>query len=400
MGRNQNQKKSISLEELGKEHGIEIKVEEKQEDYSKYEPKKYKEKNNSTPKNSNSALFTYPYNFVSLGNKVERAERELGKNSGKIECSLINYTPIFTGGEKSKSGNHTTEQFLEDKNNYIISASTLKGEIRNIIETITHSCIRCKNQEIVPEEFKPCDNLKRLCFACRIFGATVEKADEKGNSAYSGRVYFSDAKLPKVKKIAKEITLKAMGEPRETLRKYYLDKSGRMRGRKFYWHHTNQLENKNNYLKYERVLKGAVKSTTTTVHFLEPLKIFSFKIEFKKLTDIELGMLIYALELEKDLLHKIGRGKALGLGSCKISIDSFELFEENRYNFSSFTPNKKMGNKNIYLEEIKNKYLENNPQLKELRIILNKENKLDFSDGAYVKRNSNKGSMPTLSSYK
>ena len=94
------------------------------------------------------------------------------------------------------------------------------GEIRNIIETITHSCIRCKNLEIVPEEFKPCDNLKRLCFTCRIFGATVEKADVKGNSAYSGRVYFSDAKLPKVKKIAKEITLKVMGEPRETLKKY------------------------------------------------------------------------------------------------------------------------------------------------------------------------------------
>ena len=53
-----------------------------------------------------------------------------------------------------------------------------------------------------------------------------------------------------------------------------------------------------------------------------------------------------------------------------------------------------------WFEEIKNKYLENNPQLKELRIILNKENKLDFSDGAYVKRNSNKGSMPTLLSYK
>lgn len=393
------QKKSFSLDDLAKAHGIERKVEEKKEDYSKYEPKKYKERNNFTPKSSNSTLFTYPFNFVSLGDKVEKEERKLGKNSGKIECSLINYTPIFTGGEKSKSGKHTTEQFLEDKDNYIISASTLKGEIRNIIETITHSCIRCKNEEIVPEEFKPCDNLKRLCFACRLFGTTVEKADENGNSAYSGRVYFSDAKLPKTKVGTSLTPLKPTMTPNEKLKKYYLDKSGRMRGRKFYWHHENLLSNKNNKLPYKR--EGfKPKDSVTIVQLIKSLKTFSFKVEFKKLTDIELGMLIYALELEKDLLHKIGRGKALGLGSCKISIDSFELFEENRYNFSSFTPNRKVENKNIYLEKIKNRYLENNSQVKQLRVILNEKNNLDFSEGAYIKRESNKGNMPEILSYK
>lgn len=384
---------------MAQKNGIERKVEEKKEDYSKYEPKKYKERNNFTPKSSNSTLFTYPFNFVSLGDKVEKEERKLGKNSGKIECSLINYTPIFTGGEKSKSGKHTTEQFLEDKDNYIISASTLKGEIRNIIETITHSCIRCKNEEIVPEEFKPCDNLKRLCFACRLFGTTVEKADENGNSAYSGRVYFSDAKLPKTKVGTSLTPLKPTMTPNEKLKKYYLDKSGRMRGRKFYWHHENLLSNKNNKLPYKR--EGfKPKDSVTIVQLIKSLKTFSFKVEFKNLTDIELGMLIYALELEKNLLHKIGRGKALGLGSCKISIDSFELFEENRYNFSSFTPNRKVEDKNIYLEKIKNRYLENNSQVKQLRVILNEKNNLDFSEGAYIKRESNKGNMPEILSYK
>ena len=390
------QKKSLSLEDFAKVHGIERKVEEKKEDYSKYEPKKYKERNNFTSKSSNSTLFTYPFNFVSLGDKVEKEERKLGKNSGKIECSLINYTPIFTGGEKSKSGKHTTEQFLEDKDNYIISASTLKGEIRNIIETITHSCIRCKNQEIVPEEFKPCDNLKSLCFACRLFGTTVEKADDKGKSAYSGRVYFSDAKLPKIGNPTTETALKPTMSPNEKLKKYYLDKYGRMRGRKFYWHHVNLLSSKNNKSPY----KEDKKTSQTTVHLLKPLKRFSFKVEFKNLTDIELGMLIYGLELEKNLLHKIGRGKALGLGSCKISVDSLELFEENRYNFSLFVSNKKTGDKNIYFEKIKNKYLKNNSQLEQLRVILNEENKLDFSEGAYIERNSNKGSMPEILSYK
>lgn len=69
------QKKSFSLDDLAKAHGIERKVEEKKEDYSKYEPKKYKERNNFTPKSSNSTLFTYPFNFVSLGDKVEKEEK-------------------------------------------------------------------------------------------------------------------------------------------------------------------------------------------------------------------------------------------------------------------------------------------------------------------------------------
>ena len=187
--------------------------------------------------------------------------------------------------------------------------------------------------------------------------------------------------------------------PNEKLKKYYLDKSGRMRGRKFYWHHENLLSNKNNKLPYKR--EGfKPKDSVTIVQLIKSLKTFSFKVEFKNLTDIELGMLIYALELEKNLLHKIGRGKALGLGSCKISIDSFELFEENRYNFSSFTPNRKVENKNIYLEKIKNRYLENNSQVKQLRVILNEKNNLDFSEGAYIKRESNKGNMPEILSYK
>ena len=74
-----------------------------------------------------------------------------------------------------------------------------------------------------------------------------------------------------------------MGEPRETLKKYYLDRFGEIRGRKFYWHHTNQLENKKNYQNYENIIKDRAKPTTTTVHFLKPLKTFSFKVEFKNL---------------------------------------------------------------------------------------------------------------------
>lgn len=370
--------KKISLEELAQENGVEMKVRDEKVDYSTYNPSK----RDKASKQNN--IFTYPYNFVSLGEVVEREERKLGKNSGKLKCILVNYSPIFTGGEKNKSKKHTTELFLEDNLNYIIPASSIKGEIRNIIEAITHSCIRSKSDKI-PNEFKECTNIKKLCFACRLFGATVE------DSAYSGRVFFTDAKLPKSKGKFVKITLKHLMSPNENLKRYYLNTQNKIRGRKFYWHHTDKIK-KSDYSVY----KGESK---LTVNILESMKEFSFEVEFKNLTDIELGMLIYSLELEKELLHKIGRGKALGLGSCKITIKSFELDGENKYDFSSFIPKMKKMDKKIYLDRIEELYLKNNSQMEQLRVILKEKNIFEFGN-AYQKRTTNKGNMPEILDYK
>lgn len=355
-------------------------------------------KNLDIEKNSKKQnCFTYPYNFVSLGN-IEKAERKLGNNSGKIKCTLLNITPIFIGGEKTISNKHSTELFLKNKKNYIIPASSLKGEIRNIIEAITHSCIKSKSE--IPKEFEPCNNSQKLCFACRLFGTIIENASNDSNKlAYSGRIYFSDAKLPISGNPTKKIVLKPLGSPNESLKKYYLDKNNKMRGRKFYWHHEDKINK--NYSEYKKSIEDVrEKPTNSTINILEPLKKFSFEINFKSLTDVELGVLIYALELEKGLLHKIGRGKALGLGSCKITIDSFELFsDKNKYNFLSFNSGILMGNKTLYLNKIENLYLKNNNQLEQLRVILKDKNCLDFKDGAYVKRNFNKGNMPNILDY-
>ena len=96
----------------------------------------------------------YPYNFVSLGdeNKADRHEINKGNFSGKIKCSLKNLTPLFIGGNDDKE--HTLVEEVEEchktKNGeechkvtkYVIPASTIKGELRNIIEVLTRSCIK------------------------------------------------------------------------------------------------------------------------------------------------------------------------------------------------------------------------------------------------------------------
>ena len=178
---------------------------------------------------------SYPYNFVSLGDEKEinkeRQPIEKGENTGKLVCSLINKTPLS----------------IEDTKNIIIPASSLKGEIRNVIEVLTTSCIRVdiKNKSLyekVPENFRTCSNTEEFCFACRLFGSTGN--EEKNENSYKGRVYFSDAVLNvEYKKKIEFIKMKLLLEkPRideeNALEKYYISSDendeNKIRGRKFY----------------------------------------------------------------------------------------------------------------------------------------------------------------------
>ena len=96
----------------------------------------------------------YPYNFVSLGNenKADRHEVNKGNFSGKIKCSLKNLTPLFIDGNEDKERTlveemeecHKTKDGEECHKitKYVIPASTIKGELRNIIEVLTRSCIK------------------------------------------------------------------------------------------------------------------------------------------------------------------------------------------------------------------------------------------------------------------
>lgn len=88
----------------------------------------------------------YPYNFVSLKDKndvIDRGERKLGSNTGKLVCKLVNKTPLFIMGESEQDNKgHTKERFYREKGIPMIPASSLKGAIRNVIDVLTNSVIR------------------------------------------------------------------------------------------------------------------------------------------------------------------------------------------------------------------------------------------------------------------
>lgn len=100
----------------------------------------------------------YPYNFVSLGDKVlNRGKRVIGNNTGTLKCKLRTYSPLFIMGDRLLKNGHSEEYFLKKDNEYLIPSSTLKGEIRTIIDVLTNSAIRNVEVERLEKRLKPRD---------------------------------------------------------------------------------------------------------------------------------------------------------------------------------------------------------------------------------------------------
>ena len=100
------------------------------------------------------------------------------------------------------------------------------------------------------------------------------------------------------------------------------------------------------------------------------------------MTDEELGLLLYAIELEENMLHKIGKAKAFGFGSCKIEIEDIKLdvnVKDKYADFKQVAP-PQLEDKTRYIESFKKAYsYDNSIQKEDLMIIMNLQNKLDFS---------------------
>ena len=168
------------------------------------------------------------------------------------------------------------------------------------------------------------------------------------------RVFFEDAFLldeykNKVEK--KEKFPKILAEPKPTAFQLYLEQDinsitpvynrhGQLsgwnninsynsntigRGNKLYWHKDDSTwyENEENVEKH--------KTQYTKIKPINPGAKFKGRIRFENLTDVELGALLFVLDLPDGFFHKIGMGKPHGLGSVKISPKLFLSNRKDRY---------------------------------------------------------------------
>ena len=207
-----------------------------------------------------------------------------------------------------------------------------------------------------------------------IFGM---ETNEKSSEGFAGRVHFEDAELITNEKnvFMGESIPHILASPKPTSFQLYLEQEPRktinhydsegvpIRGYKFYWHiwdeknphfwEDNALRlPKNKFNKFsgllkmdrdklnldkrysilsnegeEKKLKDAIrdfvlnsdKAQYTLINPVKPHTKFKFRIYFENLSDVELGALLFVLNLPENHYYKLGMGKPLGLGSVKIT---------------------------------------------------------------------------------
>lgn len=192
-----------------------------------------------------------------------------------------------------------------------------------------------------------CNKYEELCPACRLFG-WVKKGtnlDKQSRNAYAGRVNFSFGKLINGSPKCEKIILNILSSPQPTATNFYLlDKDGQilldkdghkdivnydtegvqLRGRKFY-----QCQQEPNPQEYVTEQKG--KQNRTIKEVFDKESKFEFTIRFENLAPLELGALLWSLELEEGWFHRIGYAKPFGFGSAKIQVTQLDLLDLDKY---------------------------------------------------------------------
>ncbi len=211
--------------------------------------------------------------------------------------------------------------------------------------------------DLLPDHLKPSDQYEKLDIASRVFGwvKATPTEDRKARVAYAGRVRFSHAVLVEDKGVyADEMPLAILGAPKPTTTLFYLRKKegewsegerklpgaattigydgpNFLRGRKFYRHHGEAL----NRLDYERAERRRDHQNRSVRGVRAPGNVFEFTIDFHNLAPVELGALLWTLNLSSDeeCLFRLGYAKPLGFGSVKLFVEQVEFLDlSSRYN--------------------------------------------------------------------
>ena len=208
----------------------------------------------------------------------------------------------------------------------------------------------------LPYEHSPLDLVsKALCredstdLAEALFGYVSSAYRQNGRS---GRVFFTDAQFESAQGciwlIDDPVTPQILSGPKPTTFQHYLTqqqpdkvKSGRrykdgtpkmelrldhyasppphetvIRGHKLYWHKQEGLATMD--FVEAKTPDWSSDKQHTQIKPVQPGVTFRFRVYFENLTEVELGALLWALDLPVGHHHKIGMGKPLGLGSVAI----------------------------------------------------------------------------------
>lgn len=268
-------------------------------------------------------------------------------SAAELEKAVENLNAILDFSEMYANGDETTLKRIQK-----VRPSKDKGvpvffrkENGRLILTPSHFSREVYNNtvESILADRKKCDDKNNLCPGCRLFGMIG-----KAQHAAVSHVRFTDAEVLGAYSLNEEYTtLKVLFSPKTTCWEFYADNkfddaNVTLRGRKMYFH--NPLAKINSSV-YSQQKKEKFNSSVQ----LMTKGTFSFRVYFDNISSDELRYLILALTLgenspDSKLMHKLGHGKPLGLGSVKITVKNVVTRDLRNYKISSAPE---------YLEEIK-----------------------------------------------
>lgn len=233
--------------------------------------------------------------------------------------------------------------------------------------------------QLVDTSLMPAQSLSELSPADRVFGWVRQKKEKKGDSgkeaAYRGHIRVGSvecqtAKEQSVDEFSNGLPLNILGQPKPQQGRFYVARNRRgeaqpdrlttpqagyslksdqntptsdkgLRGRKVYPHHKLTLDKKENgkltywdsskdytvavmpnglFQEYRRPGMQKDKQNRSIQGWVKPDAKFQFDIHVTNLSKVEIGALVWLLQLPPDTFHRFGGGKPLGFGSVRLDL--------------------------------------------------------------------------------
>jgi CRISPR-associated protein (TIGR03986 family) len=272
----------------------------------------------------------------------EQQVRKLGNKPWPIDARSLPHPSTFIRPNSKLTGGDLVYFELDSSGNV------------SLLRPVTMPRVPYKQtrQALLPKHLVSCDHFNQqvkgiknlsLCPACRVFGWVKQQTstDPDATVAYAGRVRFSDGVLRgEAKKMSRAIPLAILSSPKPTTSAFYLLNeraqpdfydatynmpNAQLRGRKFYRHHRTA-----NPQEYERARDeqhdGKDGQNRTVEDVLDVGNEFCFTVNFENLAPVELGALLWALEID-GWHHRLGFAKPLGFGSIQIKVEDVEVLD-------------------------------------------------------------------------
>jgi CRISPR-associated protein (TIGR03986 family) len=283
-------------------------------------------------------------------------EERRGGMKGPPASSNSQWSRHVIGGEQELRLAHGALCYAAFRNGQVTALCPVMIS-RRLFERSPHS--------LLPSSLHPATSLSHLSPADRVFGWVKQH----GKGAYRGNVRIGPVMCESENAIESfgipGLPLAILGQPKPQQARFYVAKSRQgeaqdngiskeqsgycdekgLRGRKVYPHHLGlptdhwnqpiidrtQKANGGHFQEYRRPQLNQKeqrdKQNRSIQGWVKPGTIFSFDLNVTNLSKIELGALLWLLNLPENHFHRFGGGKPLGFGSVRLKIESSQLLD-------------------------------------------------------------------------